>query len=245
MRIVPRTSGLLLSVLAALIAQPASATRYVLDASSTVTPSGESSQTLTGTFALTFEGLCFAPIDPATCARLDYDFTELDLAWAGGNVTLGGIVPIPGFDFPSLAGDVLVDLPGPAQVDSFVFERDTIPPRFAMEQRFLERSIRSATPNTAATPVFAPGEVLPHEIFLALEVVERERLVVFPSGSVSTVSSDVVATLDVRARLPEPGAAALWASGALAFAVRRFAVRRFAVRSRPTCGAPTGPTPAA
>jgi hypothetical protein len=196
--------------------------RYLLEPTSTITPSGGSAQQLTGEIELTFRGFCFVPFDLAACS-LQYDIDGLSLSGGGQTIVLGSVTPILGDPVLALP-DFGINLPGAPRLDDFVLERRTRPPQFPQEMRYFERVLDSANPNTAAAPLFGAGP-LPSEIFFDVELIEKELLQVFSMGdplTPRTTSSEVVARLAIHAvAVPEPGSGALVSLGLAVLSARR------------------------
>jgi hypothetical protein len=189
----------------------AASKHYVLAEDSTITPTGESAQLLIGTLDLTYRGFCVEPFDPGDCA-LYYDLDDLDLTGGGESVALEPITPIIDA-LPDLRlWDFGLDHPGSPHLD-LVIDRDTQPAHLQGEARYLERGLLTPDENTAPDAIF-DGDPLPSNLFVDVELIEKELLQILGGGGQasfpSTVSTKVVARLSIHAvAVPEPGSAAL------------------------------------
>lgn len=204
----------------------ASSQRYVLAATSTITPTGGSAQLLTGEIEISFEGLCVVPFDHTTC-WLRYDFEAIDLSGAGESIVLGSVSPFNGqLVLPSLFGDFAIDFPGAPDIDDFILDRHTVTAQFPESARFSEQSLTSPDPNTALAAVFDADDPLPSEIFFDVELIHKTITQILLGGgagwtSPNTISTDIVARLSIHAvAVPEPASGALLALGLAALGAR-------------------------
>ncbi len=200
--------------------------RYVLAATSTITPTGGSAQLLTGQIEISFKGLCPVPFDLSTCL-LRYDFDAIDLSGGGESIVLGSITPFNGQPVLPLFSDFTINFPGPPDVDDFILERHTVTPQFPETTRFSEQSLSSPDPNTALAAIFDADDPLPSEIFFDVELIDKTITQILISGgtvwtSPNTISTDIVARLSIHVvAVPEPASGLLLALGLTALGARR------------------------
>jgi len=209
------------------LAGPAAATlvtemRYVVDPGSTITPESGVLEPLSGEFLLRYVGFCVLSVSPANCTQ-NYEVPEIRLLSFSLDLERPTSLPsLPG-PFIPVFSELGIPMLGTPILAPITFDRD-VSAAGAGARDYTDLVLRSRTPNAAGPATFGTTNV-PTMLALELELVMIVRRSLSSDGLLDfprRISTQSIATISLSATaVPEPGTAALLATGFAVLAVTR------------------------